>query len=93
MPNVTWTSTSPCLLALAALLVAGCGGRPAPPNFRILRQPPIMTETVEAEATARSLVAECADGQEGCVPTRDDGADFMWACDAYGAYIDDLRDP
>lgn len=56
--------------------VVGCA-KPAPPDFSILRAPPILSEEAEEQAAQ-------ADGS----PL----AEFAWSCDAYGAYIDKLRD-
>ena len=52
-----------------------CNGS-APPDFRVLRLPPVMSEAAEEEAAA----------QDGS-PL----ADFAWSCDVYGAYVEDLR--
>lgn len=43
-----------------------------------------MTDDTMREAAQRKARAQ-RDG------TRDELADFVWACDAYGAYIDELR--
>ena len=88
---ISTRAESPWLVAVLVLVLGVACAKPAPPDWRILRAPPVMTERVEAEAAARSAVAECIGAPANCVPTRDESADFMWACDAYGAYIDDLR--
>lgn len=70
IPRRPWPS-----VALALALGVGCGGV-APPDFSVLRLPPLMSE--EAEEQAATL-----DG----TPL----AEFGWACDVFGAYIEDLR--
>jgi hypothetical protein len=77
--------------AALALLVVGCGGAAAP-DFRVLRAAPIMSEAVQAEATRRSKVAECIDQPLDCELTVDEVVDYIWATDAFGDYIDELRE-
>lgn len=75
MPNAIWMLRLISPLVGLALAGAGCCVAPRP-DFRVLRRPPVMTEAAEAAAVA-------SDGS----PL----AEFAWSCDAYGAYIDELR--
>lgn len=76
MPRNTSTHLSLCVSGSIALAVAGCVGSVPPPDWRILRAPPVMTDEVIEEAVAI----------EGT-----DLSTFVWSCDAYGSYIDELR--
>lgn len=72
-------------LAVIGLLLAGCAGKSAPPDYGSLRLGPVMPESVEEEAAHRTAVAA---KKKALDPT----AEYIWACDAYQEYIDVLRE-
>lgn len=77
MPSDTSTrEISRWLLAALLLLSVGCAAS-APPDFRVLRPAPVMSEATVDEVSA----------VDGSALSR-----FAWECDAYGAYIDELRE-
>ena len=76
MPSDTWTRARRLWLSGAMLLSVGCAAAP-PPDFRVLRAAPVMSQASVDEASA----------VDGSALSR-----FAWECDAYGAYIDELRE-
>ncbi|MGB5812047.1 MAG: hypothetical protein WBG86_16040 [Polyangiales bacterium] len=85
MLNATSTWTSLVLASALALALVGCSAKSAPPDFRVLRAPPVMSEKAEQQAVDFEDAARAA-SIDPALP------DFAWACDAYGAYIEELRE-
>ena len=70
----------------------GCAGV-VPADYRTLEVMEPMTPIVRDRAIALSLASQKAAEEAGVDDAGDPLANYVWYCNGYGEYVDELRDP